>query len=351
MLSNDVYTGLWRDWRYDFPLNHRITLSGFASNALIAVIGIWVGTFTTAWVWSVIAYIIHALRVHRPRDGIRAQHQIVWRNDADPLTAFKDNLWICGLNWSPASPFSPPAPGTSTSNGRFRMRTSTAATLPLMIWAGFIVAAVFAPKVADPNGNVMLSAKPGNCGILQYPESQETIDDAVPQYATKILNDTLSARAYAQTCYSRKFSSSRSAACNFYTVPTLPYKTVSVLGNCPFSLDSNQLFANGPYAAAPSEYHNSSYLMYTNLLDSSTHFGINAPPQDRILFQKNVSCSPLSLTNRSRETPGLGTIANVMYTGYFFGYFFGRTEAFGELGYTYFHNSNADMDNVPYTVE
>ena len=348
MSSEDVHTGFWRDWRSNSVVNHRLTLSGTASNALVAVIGIWVGSFISAWFWSVLVDIFHAWRAPIAQDGVRAQHQIVWQNDRDPLTAFKDNLRILVVNWSPdpTSASSLRNMGNRTSNTRIRVRTAIAALSPLAVWAAFLVAAILAPRVADPRGDVLLSVKPGRCGIIRYLESSNDSQKVYSVYAAKVLNDTLSARTYAQNCYAREFDSLRSSACNFYTVPSLPYDTRTV-GSCPFSPDSSQPFNDSPCAAAPSEYQNSSYHLFTHLLDSSTHLGINAPPQDRILIQKNLTCSPLSLTNRSRPIPALGTIANVTYTGYFFG----MTEASTPSGETYFHNSNANMDYVPYTVQ
>jgi hypothetical protein len=80
-----------------------------------------------------------------------------------------------------------------------------------------------------------------------------------------------------------------------------------------------------------------SYLMYTNILDSHADLGINAAQQDRVQFQKNVTCSPLVI----HATNSTGIFGSGTYTSYNYG---------GIQNYTYLYNPGAITDIVGYQI-
>jgi hypothetical protein len=82
------------------------------------------------------------------------------------------------------------------------------------------------------------------------------------------------------------------SASSIFPVDKLPFATIANT-SCPFEASR----CSGPQDTA--------FSISTLLLDSHTHFGVNAPENDRILFQKNTTCANvrmLDLTKVVNET-------------------------------------------------
>jgi hypothetical protein len=165
----------------------------------------------------------------------------------------------------------------------------------------------------------------------------------VTAYETKVLNDTIDARAYARSCYAADFSTPNTIACSFYTKPPLNYASKILNQTCPFGLSQSAENLDLPFSGSECNitYNTGLYLMYTGILDSHDDLGINAPPQDRIRSQKNVTCSPLFIHSANST----GDFGSSDYTEYNYGSFPSLNQ-----NYTYLCNPKTTMDNVGYQI-
>jgi hypothetical protein len=78
-------------------------------------------------------------------------------------------------------------------------------------------------------------------------------------------------------------------------------------------------------------------------LDSSVYLGINAPKNDRILFRRSSTCSPINVT--AYEKPGNVTDEDGFTT---WRYFLGPMK--GVTDYTYLYNTHKALDSVDYQL-
>jgi hypothetical protein len=200
-------------------------------------------------------------------------------------------------------------------------------------------------KPAYQSSDVRVSRN--KCGLWTFDTSTE---DGLTAQQLKLLNDTLGGRTYARACYSEDLNSINPTLCSFYTVQNLTYMRVPLESKCPFGFKQTSenldlLFTNGEC----DDYYNSgSHLMFTDLLDWHEHLGINAPQYDRIKFQKNTTCSPISISNRTSAYTGpfgtSNTNSSKEYTQYEFG------PITGVSNYTYLFNPSTPQDIVGYQI-
>jgi hypothetical protein len=344
MATTNVQTGrYWIDWSRGPVYGSSITLSAASSNALIAVAGLWVGNLVAGWVWSIVAVVAYRYRDWtNKRDGIHVQHQLVWRNAGFPLTAAVMNWKIYiqrSGRWkrlklkfgfgrqSPSRSAAakqsslPSTPSTAPQFDRLGRRSMLPVWLPLLIWAGFIVAGVFVSRFASPTKDVLAKGSLSACGIWDFQSSKNdslTADQVRGARAKKILEDTISGRAYARSCYVSSDESIQSSSCSRFAKQILPNHAARNYYNCPFRSSADEVWKGG---ACDTENLKSSLVMSTEKLDTSLDLGINAASHNAIGFQKVVNCSVLSLTNRTNTTSGLGidTGLKADFTTYRFG--------------------------------
>jgi len=301
----------------------RYILSGMAT-----FIGI-----VTGFAWLIIAYCVHrAMISDKLIDAIHFQQQVVYRNDTAPLTCAADSFSIY-LAWKSWSCFKRRKVQKDVS--RLKRRTLHALSYPLLTWGAFTAAGVLSSQVARPayqSSDVLV--KPGLCGEWSF---NLTTAQGQTLHDLKVLNDTLGGRAYARSCYSADLSSINPVSCSFYTTKQLPYDSTNLTGACPFALD--QEFENGPCSV---NNNTGSHKMYTILLDSHVHFGINAKTMDRVQLQKNVTCSPVSAQNNTMASNVTSISGQV--TEYNLG------QIPGVSTYTYIYNPSTVTDNVGYQI-
>lgn len=93
------------------------------------------------------------------------------------------------------------------------------------------------------------------------------------------LSETIQAETYVTQCY----GSSASGACDVFANQSLAYNTSD--GACPFESTDICISTNSTPIKLDS-----------GLIDSHIGLGINAPPKDRVTYQKVTTCSPIHST-------------------------------------------------------
>lgn len=352
MPSPQIQTGLWTDWARGPIYGPSVTLTTTSSNVLIAIASLWVGDLVAGWVWACIAPMIYFFRNKHcrdttKRDGIHVQHQLVWRNTGDPVGAALENFAIYRERsrniarskrkwetlWSkafkPSSAAGQPASGSKIKQSsnvatnavfpRIHRRTCLAFLTPFVVFAGFFIAGVFVSYIANSHHDVLVASDLHSCGLWNFSTKSHphsTPNEVQNAYVSKVLNDTLAARTYARSCYSEDVQGVNSVSCSFFTKRFLAYSKAQHIRACPFEFYPGQSFEDG---ACDTAKNNATFVMYTDLLDSSIDFGINAHQSNSVQMRKTVNCSVLSLTNRTGTTKGYETQANTTYTTYLFG--------------------------------
>jgi hypothetical protein len=271
-MSSPVYTGFWHDYSVNgagaWTLTLDVRWSGFLLAALSAFVGIVGASF-----WSLLAFAIHQFRA-RPgqEDVLYIQQQAVYRNPSSSVGTVIELFNIC---WAWRSR------RRGTSSQRIVQRSVLFSLPPLVVFVGFTIAAVFVGDVTRPTyeGNDV-KIKSSNCGTL-WANNQQTVA-GYSASISKFANDTIAARAYARSCYG---PTTPASACGLYAQQSLPYTKNNV--KCPFGEDTN-----GQRLCIV----DSALMLDSGLLDSSEYLGINAPKNDRILFRRALTCSPINVT-------------------------------------------------------
>jgi hypothetical protein len=273
MSAIPVYIGRWQDHSRGPILGATITLDVRWGGHLIAALSTFIGFVGTA-LWSLLAFAIHQYRAAPDsEDAVFFQQQVVYRNQASTLDAFLDLLKIFWA-WRRRK-----AVGKRV-NGLGR-RSFLLSLPPFLIFAAFTIAGIFISEVAGPtyrSNNVKVGSS--RCGYFSFDLS---IADGARAFALKRLNDTMTGRQYAKSCY---HSNSTFTDCSLFPVQSLPYN--SSLVECPFGKDPS-----GQVSCLPDQ--GNALQMDTGLLDTDSYLGINAAPSNRLLIRNIVTCSPIRI--------------------------------------------------------
>lgn len=260
-----------------------LTLSRQNGNLLIAFTAFFIGLVSSRF-WRIACFLLH--RYHatdRANDVLHHQRQIVFRNSPSP----ESGLWTFGqLAWAWRGP----------------ARRGLVRTLPGFIFAAaslaaFIVASGFSSHISTGISDEVL-IKADNCGYI------DTDGVDLTDYALAIESQaqTIYAAAnYAQQCYTA--NSTDVFNCDFFPVSRLP-TALNADASCPFT--SSMCRSN-----------KDNMQLDTGYLSSHDHFGINAPPEERILFRHVMQCAPLNTVGFKNNI----TNNAINYTGYQYGSF------------------------------
>lgn len=308
-----IYTGPWINWSHGIVRGSTITLSSADGGLLTAFLGIFV-TAAGAAVWRILSYLIHQIRAtSEPHDGFYHQQQLILRNNGSPGGAAWQFFHMVFFWWKCAK--------------RPLLRSLPLTILALCNLLLFAVAGVFSSEVTKSAGNETLIRSP-NCGswTLDGSGSQQELY----AYQSKILNDTITAAAYARACYG---NAQNVLECNQYTQQQIKW-TTNQNASCPF--ESSMCF--GDTAA---------YEMDTGPIDSHSVLGINAPEHERVTYRKVTTCSPVHMRgheqNWNNTDKGEGT-----YGETFQQFFLGPVTSISN--FTYQYNEHTYYDNIGYTL-
>jgi hypothetical protein len=265
MSAIPIYISRWQDHSRGQILGDTITLDVRWGGHLIAALSTFIGLVGTA-LWSLLAFAIHQYCASPDNeDAVFFQQQVVYRNQASALDAFLDILKIfCAWRRRKA---------VGKRANRLGRRFILLSLPPLLIFAAFTAG----PTYRSNNVKVRSS----RCGYFSFDTS---IADGARALSLKGLNDTMTGRQYAKSCY---HSDSTFTDCSLFPVQSLPYN--SSLVECPFGKDPS-----GQVSCLPDQ--GNALQMDTGLLDTDSYLGINAAPSNRLLIRNIVTCSPHSYT-------------------------------------------------------
>ncbi|PLB44482.1 hypothetical protein P170DRAFT_417125 [Aspergillus steynii IBT 23096] len=295
--TNDeyIYTGVWTDWSHGRLHGTTLTLSAQSAGFLTAFLSLFV-TVSAAHIWRIITYIVHQLHSSpEPKDAFHHQQQVMFKNTSSPASLAWESI-LLAWSWR-----------RSTRRSVARSIGFILLALVWMVAAGG--AAVLSARMTKPAGDDCLIMS-NNCGTWSESNSSNVNDpNSIELFSAIQLQALNSATAYSRTCYAPE--SENLAQCQLYTQSRLPFQARKNV-SCPF--------ADGICF----EGDNAAFSLDTGLLDSNHHLGINTIEEERILFRKAVTCSPLirepfvTVHNDSNPLPDY-PFANTTVAAYHYG--------------------------------
>lgn len=276
MSTLPIQTGFWNDYTREGVHRWTLTLSTRWSGVLLAGLVTFIGIVGASF-WSLLAFTLHQLRVKSgEEDGLYFQQQVVLRNPGSPLQAVSHFL-KASWAWRAQQP-------RRLAPRRLKSRTFFVVLPPLLVFIAFTVAAIFTGDMTRPGyGSENLKIRPVNCGrVLVDGGTNEKLSTSSRVFS-KYLQ---AARVYMRECYE---ATTASTACGVYPQKSLPFTQANV--SCPFGKDSK---GNSLCTV------DSALNLDTGLLDTSIFFGINAPPENRILLRRSSTCSPINVTEYAK---------------------------------------------------
>jgi hypothetical protein len=268
MADSAVYLGFWTNWQNGRVFGATLTLTQQNGALLIAFLALFV-RLSGSHLWNVIRFASHQFRSKASaQDGLYHQQQAVLRNTSSDT----DALWqLVLLSWA----------WRSKAN-RWIVRQTPLILLALFHIAALALAGLFSSRAATtPSTDVLLNA--GNqCGYVQFPDSNQGLDDdGLAQWSAALLDRKqgyAASMAYAKSCYNQ---SSSVGQCNSFVrqeiVPSLVYHAP-----CPFA---SKICADIDQGAITVD---------TGKIDSTAHLGINTPAADRLAYRMLFTCTPLT---------------------------------------------------------
>ena len=256
-MSYSIYEGLWVDWTMGRWKGATITLSQADGALLLAFVATFIAIVSMR-LWRIISFTIHQIHAtHRAHDGLHFQRQHTLRNTTSPAAAAKVfilQLWY----WRQTK--------------RVVWRTLPWAVFALVYIGVFAVLAVFSSRVSDGASTSRLIL-PKDCGVwgvsTEIPET-----DRLQVNMEKTAYDVTNAAGIARSCYS---SNTTSLSCNTTPVPMLESDSKTVA--CPFG--DNICFEGKAFEVK------------TTSIDSRAHLGINARSDERVIYDRHLTCAPL----------------------------------------------------------
>lgn len=323
MSSNPtVYTGVWRNWRYDSAKSATLTLKAGDSAYLVAFLALFVG-LAAGHFWAIVCYAVFQSRsTTTARSGQHHQQQAILRNYHTPGTAFWQllkSMWF----WR-----------------RQRGFGVALLALPVVVLAAlnivlFSAAGILSAKVTSKNSEVLIRGT--NCGFWNNPatadpNAERSTIGARTAYFANLIEDFSTASTLASQCTG---DSSIASKCVSYAPERINY-TTTMNHSCPF---------------APNMCVGNKVVRFdSGLIDSSKHLGINSPKKDRISFRRVVECAALtregymedwhSMGGAILNTPGQaeGDIIPTQEGEAFFEFFYGPNHWVG-LNSTFIHSN------------
>lgn len=307
---------LWRPWidHSENPFSGLVVTVPADSGALILPALALIVTIAGDAAWAIGAYALHQYRSsNTPQTGLFRMLQVALRNSGSSIGSALEIVQT-GHAWG----------------GRVRgarRRAYQLAVWPVSIKVLFIIAGVFVGRVtiaAYKANNILLV--PTNCGLESFIPSNLSV--AAFQSNVKHANDTRQSRSYVNQCYN---SPNGTLGCVSLPVQRLPHTTRTNV-KCPFG---DLCWPNSESAVA----------LFTPKLDSHTHLGINAAPDDRVEFQMTTQCSVITVKNLTAIVPDPNSNGNSSFFQVNIGLIDGTS-----LNYTWFYPSILWIQSVGYTT-
>ncbi|KAL1854465.1 hypothetical protein Daus18300_011386 [Diaporthe australafricana] len=172
-------------------------------------------------------------------------------------------------------------------------RTALGLLLAIFCTAAFTLAGGFSSQIQFNNDNLGGSVLINGASCATLPDVTNLEEQVA--YEKTIAKSFYAASNYVQQCYSE--NSTGLTDCNYFVTQRLP-GYIDTAAPCPF--DDSICRSNS-----------SNLELDTGYLDSHTHFGVNAPPNERILVRRKLQCAPLKTEGYNSE--------NGNFTRYYYG--------------------------------
>ncbi|KAF2670197.1 hypothetical protein BT63DRAFT_231540 [Microthyrium microscopicum] len=285
--AQDVYLGIWTDWSYGRIRGATLTLNSQHGGLLAAFIALFVSFAGTSFFRFAYFVLHHIFSSNESQDTLYHQRQAILRNSANGTTG----LWsLTCLLWI-----------WRGSGSRIYSRLLPSIALTLIIVSAFAIAGIFSSRISSASGQyVLLSGF--NCRRLQGWEDDHITPNFFtvfyPYFARTLIGDT----NYAQQCY---MENSAAMDCPRFIKPSLS-SIIDRNATCPFGGD-----------ICKAKYSN--IRIDTGFLDSHDDFGINSPPEDRVLYRSVQVCAPLKTEGHTGVNTMTQNATRVPMTTYRYG--------------------------------
>lgn len=253
--------------------------------------------------WRIFCLFAHQCHsTSSPKDPIHHQRQVIFRNSPTADSGLVSFLLVL-FAWR-RSPW------------KHLVRLVPAALLAITFIVAAILAGGYSSQISTVTGDEVL-LKGDRCSILDLGPSGSKNFSTSSRFLQRDSERIMDAANYAQQCYSA--SGSGLMGCNRFVVQNLPTVVKDYKAACPF-----------PSSICKS--NNTNVQLDTGYVDSTLHFGLNAPDNQRFSWRNVLTCAPL-------KTDGFtGTMNQLNKT--FMTYRYGNTRKGStddslEMNYTY----------------
>lgn len=298
--QDKVYLGVWTNYaRGGSPImGATLTTTRRDGDLLIAFTALFI-PYVMSRLWRIFCLISHQCHsTPNPKDPIHHQRQVIFRNSTSPDSGLISFLMVL-FAWR-HSPW------------RRLVRIIPAALFAITFIVAATVAGGYSSQISAVAGDEVL-LKGDRCSMPSSSENYSITMRCLQRQSERIMD----AANYAQQCYST--SGLRLLGCDRFIVRNIPTAVKDYKAVCPFS--SNIC-----------KFNNTNIQLDTGYVDSTIHFGLNAPDNQRFSWRNVLTCAPLT-------TEGFtGTMSALNKT--FMTYNYGKTRKGSsdnstELAYTY----------------
>lgn len=272
----EIYHGFWTNWSYGPIFGRILTISRQNADLVIAFTGVFV-TFVGVRFWRILSLACHRFFSSPcPQGALYHQRQAILRNSPSADSAF---ITFLGLCWA----------WRHTSERALR-RLYLLFLLSVFCSAAFVIAGGFSSRISTLVGTEVL-LRGSACGSLQA----DSVEDKDAYLAAKAwaMQTIRHAFNYAQQCYASS-PSSIGTSCLILVRPQL--------------LGKQNKSASCPFHGSVCRDTTTNLLLDSGYLDSHWDFGLNAPPNERILIRNVLHCAPLA-TESNMFTTNESTVA------------------------------------------
>ncbi|KAI0389429.1 hypothetical protein F5Y17DRAFT_472956 [Xylariaceae sp. FL0594] len=277
-----VYTGVWTNWSRGRVLGATLTLNRREADLLIAFTAFFIA-FVSTRTWRITCFFVHRiLSTATDQNSTYHQQQVILRNALNPEEGLP-LLWK--LFWA------------NRRRREKRFQPLFMGTLAAICIGIFTIAGGYSSQITTALGDEVL-VKPKNCR-----NAISTLYNSLDQLVERStwFSESLNIAAnYAQQCYSS--NSTGLVDCKRFTLKRL-VSQVEQNAPCPFS--SNMCRTGSANLRIDSGY-----------LDSHNHFGLNSPPDQRIIWRNVLHCAPLITDNFTSQ---INTSSTDLLTLYHYG--------------------------------
>ncbi|KAI1362255.1 hypothetical protein F5Y08DRAFT_341803 [Xylaria arbuscula] len=252
-----VYVGSWTNWSRGQVLGATLTLPRREADLLIAFTAFFIA-FVATRVWRLACFAIHRFcSKQSAQNALYHQHQAILRNSSTPEDGLRLITYVLRAN--------------KKSFGRLSaLFTAAIATVCVL---SFTIAGGFSSYISTAVGSEVL-VKSMNCGVYPPILSSDAQNPSIGAYHADQINN---AANYAQQCYSN--GGGGVLDCGRFVTKQVASK-IDRTAACPFR---NEICRNV----------SSNIRIDSDYLSSHDHFGLNSPPDNRLLWRYVYHCAPL----------------------------------------------------------